>query len=451
MNYGSLRLRLIGAAALGVIVALAISGILLARIFTQHVEARADAELNNHLNQIAAALEIGTDGALHVAVAPADPRFDVPGSGLYWQVDQAAGSRQRSRSLWDQVLALPDDHLPDGIVHRHDVDGPGHTRLRVIERRLAIGPDPNPIPVRLSVALDRAEIEKAGGEFRKVLFWSLLVLGLALLAALWVQVRVGLQPLAALRGALNRVRDGASQRVEGRFPTEVKPLVDDMNALLDRERRNIERARERAADLAHGFKTPLSVLSAVSRELARDGRAATAREIETQIDVMGRHVRRELARARTVGTAAVGRTMTAVAPIVDRVTRALQRIAADRSLDWQVQVEPEAMFPGDENDLLEIIGNLADNAAKWATSRVVIDATRQGETLSLTIADDGAGIPAGTEADALRRGRRLDESTDGSGLGLSIVTKMVEAHGGKIKLERAAIGGLQVRISVPLA
>lgn len=451
MTYGSLRLRLIGAAACGVVIALVISGVLLARIFTQHVEARADAELLNHLNQIAGALEIGTDGSLQVAVPPADPRFEEPGSGLYWQVDQLAGVRQRSRSLWDQVLELPDDHLPDGVVHRHDVDGPGHAQLRVIERALAIGPDPKPIPVRLSVALDRAEIEKAGAEFRKMLFSSLMVLGLALLAALWVQVQIGLRPLAALRSALNRVRDGERRRVEGRFPTEVTPLVDDMNALLDRERRTIERARERASDLAHGFKTPLTVLSAVSRDLAREGRGDSASEIDAQVDVMGRHVQRELAMARTAGTAAVGRTLIAVAPIIDRVTRALQRIAADRGLVWDVTVDPAAMFPGDENDLLEIAGNLADNAAKWAASRVAIDAERQGGALVLTIADDGPGIPEWAEANALRRGRRLDETTDGSGLGLSIVTKMVQAHGGTIKLERAAIGGLLVRILIPLA
>ncbi|MEQ1614125.1 MAG: HAMP domain-containing sensor histidine kinase [Hyphomicrobiaceae bacterium] len=424
---------------------------MLARIFTQHVEVRADAELMNHLNQIAAALEFGPDGSLQVVVPPADPRFDVPGSGLYWQVDQPAGTRQRSRSLWDQVLILPDDHLPDGVVHRHEVPGPGHTQLRLIERALAIGPDSRPQSVRLSVALDRSEIEKAGAEFRKVLFTSLMVLGLALLAALWLQVQVGLRPLAALRSALNKVREGGSRRVEGQFPTEVKPLVDDMNALLEREQRNIERARERASDLAHGFKTPLSVMSAVSRDLARDGRSDNAKEIDAQVDVMSRHVQRELALARTAGSSAVGRTSISVKPIVDRVTRALQRIAADRGLRWENDIDPAAVFPGDENDLLEMVGNLADNAAKWATSRVVIKAASRGHALILAVDDDGPGIAPGTEAAALKRGRRLDETTAGSGLGLSIVTKMVEAHGGTIRLDRAAIGGLSVHISIPLA
>jgi signal transduction histidine kinase len=444
-----LRLRLIGAAACAVAIALAISGILLARIFIAHIEARADTELTNHLSQIAGVLEIDGDGALQVAVAPADPRFAEPRSGLYWQIDLADGNRQRSRSLWDQVLALPTDDLADGMIHRHDVPGPGGTQLKLLERALTIGPDSKPVPVRVSVALDRGELEKAGGDFRKTLNSSLAVLGLLLLLALWAQVQIGLRPLAALRGALNQVRDGASRKVEGSFPSEVTPLVDDMNALLDRERRNIEQARERAGDLAHGFKTPLSVLSAVARELAREDRSASAMEIETQIDIMGRHVKRELALARTVGSAVVGRPTIPVKPIVDRVIGALQRIAADRNLRWRVDVATDAAFPGDENDLLEIVGNLADNAAKWAASQVAITASHDGHALLLNVADDGPGIPAGAEAEVLRRGRRLDGSTAGSGLGLSIVTKMVEAYGGTINLDRAALGGLAVTIVIP--
>lgn len=366
-------------------------------------------------------------------------------------MQQSDGTRQRSRSLWDTVLILPDDRLQDGAIHRHELIGPSGSPLIVLERGLTIGPDTRPIPVRLSVALDRREIAEAESGFRTVLVRSLVVLGLALLIALWAQVQVGLRPLTALRGALNRVHSGASRRVEGRFPTEVKPLVDDMNALLDRERRNIERARERAGDLAHGFKTPLAVLSAVSRDLQRDGRAEAACEIDTQIDMMGRHVQRELALARTIGSAGVGRAMIEVRPILDRVTSALQRIAADRDLRWEVTADDAAVFPGDENDLLEIVGNLAENAAKWAKSTVTIRAAAEGQTLRLSVADDGPGIPAGAEEDALRRGRRLDETAGGSGLGLSIVTKLVEAHGGTIKLARAAIGGLEIRLTIPFA
>lgn len=451
MISGSLRLRLIGAAALGVALALAISGVVLARLFTQHVEARADAELTTHLNQIVAALEIAPDGKVQVAVSPADPRFDKPGSGLYWQIVHDAATVLRSRSLWDTVLTLPDDNLPQGAIHRHAVKGPDGSPLITLERGLVIGPDASPVPVRLTVALDRREIADAEAGFRAVLFRSLLVLGLALLAALWLQVQVGLRPLAALRRALNHVREGVRPRIEGGFPTEVQPLVHDMNALLDRERRNIERARERASDLAHGFKTPLTVLSAVTRELVDQGRADTAREIEAQVDIMSRHVQRELALARTVGSATVGRVAVPVRPVVERIIKALRRIASDRDLVWQIDIDEDARFPGDENDLLEVVGNLVENAAKWAATRVSIRASAIGDGLRLAVADDGPGIPSGAEEEVLRRGRRLDEAADGSGLGLSIVTKMVETYGGSITLGRAAIGGLEAIIDIPQA
>lgn len=447
MAMRSLRLRLFASAAIAVVVALALSGIVLARLFAEHVANREMAELRNHLNQIVAAIEIDGEGRVSLAVTPADPRFENPQGGLYWQVELPNGTRQRSRSLWDFELALPADELPPGAVHRHELAGPAGARLMAIEGAWTVGTTEPPVPVRLAVAVDRRDVETAIADFGKVLWRSLTVLGFALVGALLAQIHFGLAPLGQLRRALKAVHDGSADHVAGSFPAEVTPLVADMNALLDRERRGRQKARERAADLAHGFKTPLAVLSAVARDLRRDHLEKPAQEISDQIDIMGRHVRRELAQARMSGAASLVRPATPVRPLVEKVVAALGRLSADRELSWTIVANDDAVFAGDENDFLELVGNLTENAAKWARSQVRISASGTPEGLRLEIDDDGPGIPDDARAAMLVRGRRLDESTDGAGLGLSIVARIVDEYGGTIALDRSAMGGLAVLVT----
>lgn len=448
MSTRSLRLRLLVVAALAIALALFVSGWVLARLFKQHIEEREFAELANHQNQIIAAIQFNADGQFGLTTGPADPRFFAPNGGLYWQIELSDGSKHRSRSLWETELVLPRDELQDGSPHRHTVDGPGGSTLLALERGLIIGADSKPLAVRLTVAADQREVVKAASDFRAVLIWSLSTLGLSLLVALFVQVEFGLRPLARLRSALQRVHGGRVERVVGAFPTEVQPLVDDMNALLDRERASNIRARERAADLAHGFKTPLAILSTVARDLQRDGRSPFAAEIDTQIDIMSRHVRRELARARTVGTSTVGQTGFGVRPVLEKIANALGRMSSDRGLTWTVTADNAAIFTGDESDLLEMVGNLAENAAKWAVSQVHLRAIRIGSLLEIAVEDDGPGVPEAAKADILVRGRRLDETGDGSGLGLSIVAKIVETYGGTLDIGRSPLGGLSATIQI---
>jgi signal transduction histidine kinase len=445
----SLRLRLLAAAFVAIVVALSVSGYVLARLFERHVEAREFAELRNHQNQIIAAIEIGTDDLPVLTAPPADPRFVAPNGGLYWQLEIPDGTKQRSRSLWETELKLPIDELVDGSAHRHEIAGPDRSTLLAIERGITVGPDRSPLQLRLTVAVDRRDIDIANVEFRGVLMTSLGVLGLALLGALLFQVEVGLRPLARLRTALQLIHSGGAERVSGDFPREVQPLIEDVNALLDRERRNNVRSRERAADLAHGFKTPLAVLGAIARDLRRDGRTGSAIDVETQIDMMSRHVQRELARVRTVGGPVLNRAPVVVRPTVSKIVGALTRISADRLLTWTVEVADDVQFVGDDNDLLELIGNLADNAAKWATSQVWLRAHNHNQQLMIAVEDDGPGIPEGAEADVLVRGRRLDETTEGSGLGLAIVAKIIESYGGTITVSRASAGGLAVVVVLP--
>jgi signal transduction histidine kinase len=445
----SLRLRLLAAASIAMITALTVSGLVLANLFERHVEAREYAELRNHQNQIIAAVVIAADGRINLSNSPADPRFFTPNGGLYWQIELPGGLKQRSRSLWETELTLPVDDLVDGTVHHHIVAGPNNSTLLAIERGVTVGPEASPVMLRLTVAVDRRDLNTAAADFRDVLIKSLGVLGLALLAALLFQVQVGLRPLARLRTSLRQVHSGQADSITGAFPSEVQPLVADMNALLGRERTNNVRARERAADLAHGFKTPLAVLAAISRDLQRQGHTASADDVNAQIDIMGRHAQRELARARMVGATTLGQKAVAVSPLLTKIVAALSRTSADRNLKWTINAADDVVFVGDENDLLELVGNLAENAAKWAAGQVRIAAVQSDQQLILQIDDDGPGIPAGTEADILVRGRRLDETVDGSGIGLSIVAKIVDAYGGTIVVNRAALGGLCVIVAMP--
>lgn len=449
MTQGSLRLRLLAAATIAIAIALSISGLVVARLFAQHVEAREIAELTNHFNQIVAAVEIDGGGQVRLTVPPADPRFERPHGGLYWQIETADGSRQRSRSLWDTAIDLPVDEVQPGTMHRHIVAGPAGTTLFAVEGRLTVGPGAGPIAIRLSVAVDRHDLETAVADFRSVLFLSLGVLGLCLVAALLAQVHVGLKPLEQLRQALKMIHSGAAQRFSGTFPSELKPLVEDLNALLARERRDQLRAKERAGDLAHGFKTPLAVLAAVARDRRRLGDEQSAAEIEIQVDIMGGHVRRELARARTTGASAIVHQRVAVAPILERIVKALGRISSDRALSWSIDADSGAVFRGNENDLLELIGNLADNASKWAATAVKLIARSGRDGLTLQVDDDGPGIPENRVEESLGRGRRLDETAGGTGLGLSIVAKIVEDYDGRLSLGRSPSGGLSVTVVLP--
>ncbi|HRD76352.1 MAG TPA: ATP-binding protein [Hyphomicrobiaceae bacterium] len=448
---GSLRLRLLGAALLAIVLALLASGVLLSRLFALHVERRAAAEMVVHLDQLLAGLEVEAGGAIQVTGALADPRFAKPYGGLYWQIDSPPAARQRSRSLWDFELTLPHDGLATGETHRHNLTGPAGSALFAIERAFSMGPGAAPISFRLTLATDRREIDQAAAEFRDTLATSLLVLGVSLLAAFAAMLHFGLAPFRRLGGALQDVHSGKRPKVEGAYPVEVAALVVDVNRLLDKERETIARAGERAGDLAHGFKTPLAVLGAVARDLERDGKSGAATEIEQQVETMSRHVRRELARARFVGRSGVNPTGIAVGPVVERVIAALERISGERPIAWTVTGPDDCRFAGDETDLFEVIGNLCENASKWARRRADVSIGQAAALLTISVSDDGPGIPEGAEAEALLRGRRIDESGSGSGLGLSIVAKTVDAYGGSISLARGPLGGLMARVVLPAA
>ncbi|PXW93654.1 signal transduction histidine kinase [Sphaerotilus hippei] len=448
----SLRLRLFAGTLVGVVAALLVAGLVLCDLFREQVSHQFDAGLRARLDQLTASFEVGADGRPLLVSEPADPRWRQPLSGLYWQID---GPRQaallRSRSLWDTTLAVPADVAADGQVHVHETTGPGGLKVRVMERAVRSAEHPGPLWM-LRVAQDTHEMDEAVSRFVGALLTSLVVLAVALLAAAVAQVAVGLAPLRSLQAAVTGLREGRLQRLDGEFPAELQPLIQDFNSVLDQNAQVVERARTQAGNLAHAIKTPLAVLAnAAARPEAAPGELA--RLVEEQVEQARQQVNWHLARARAAASAGMPGLRTPVAPVVAGLVRVMSRVHAERALTIDPHVGTPLSFAGEEQDLQEMLGNLLDNACKWARTTVSIDVSAPAgpgpATLCLVVDDDGPGLPAQQHERMLARGARADEQRPGSGLGLAIVHDLARLYGGALRLSGSPRGGLRVQLDLP--
>jgi len=447
MRWGSLRLRLVAGGIVAILVALTIAGAGLTLLFERHVTRTIADDLDIHLKQLLAGIDIDPQNNLVMSRPPADPRFADPLSGLYWQLSDDRGQLVRSRSLWDTTLKLPADELAAGELHRHEVLGPGKARLLVAERIVQLTFGDRRLPVRVAVAADLARVAAAAHDFAKDLAVALGLLGLVLAIATSIQVGLGLRPLAALRRGVADIRSGRRQHLPVAVPAEVRSLVEEVNALLDGQEKEIERSRSRAADLAHGLKTPLAALAADAARLRERGEDTIAQDIEAVGDAMSRHVDRELARARVRG--AVRRravVSTALAPLVQSLIATLARTPAGARIAFEPRVADNTQMPLDRTDLAEVLGNLLENAARHATAKVLISANI-ADGPAIVIEDDGPGIAPELRTRMLERGARLDERGDGAGLGLAIVQDVLGAYGWRLALAQSELGGLKATLA----
>lgn len=468
----SLRVRLLAVTVAGLAVAVVLAGFVLSGLFREHVQRQFEAALLQQLDQVTARLEFDAQGQPVVAAqALSDPRWLKPYSGLYWQVDAMAPDGRsrvgalRSRSLWDTSLALQADALTDGAVHVHEVVGPQGAPLLVLERTVrAEGVDA--ARWRLIVAADLQATQAATAQFTRVLGLSLLVLLVLLTAAAWAQVAVGLKPLQALQRGLQDVQQARTTRLQGAFPAEVQPLVDDFNAVLARNAEVVERARTQAGNLAHALKTPLAALENAAHAPAppafpasSDSGAALADLVRDQVQVARRHIDWHLARSRAAATAHLPGQRTDLAPVAAGLVRVMNKVHAERGVEIAVVLpETPLFFVGEAQDLQEMLGNLLDNACKWARSTVGLAAQGPMERadglppqLVITVEDDGPGIGAAQRALALGRGVRLDETVPGTGLGLAIVQDLAALYAGSLDLQSSELGGLRAALTLPAA
>lgn len=277
----------------------------------------------------------------------------------------------------------------------------------------------------------------------------ILLVGVLSLAAGLVQVRRGLSPINNLRVRLAGLHEGRDRRVEGSYPTEVQPLVNDLNALLDHREEAIRRAVAKAGDLAHGLKTPLAILSHEAERASAAGQDELAAAVTQQVDRMRRQVDYHLAHARAAASGAAPGARCSIRESAEGLTRALLRLYAERGIAIDVRVPSDLAVRVQREDLDEMLGNLFDNACKWGRSRVIVDASRAGSDVEITVDDDGSGLPEAMRDAVLQRGVRADEAAPGSGLGLAIVRDLAEVYGGSISLDGAPSGGLRARLRFP--
>jgi signal transduction histidine kinase len=445
MNRHSLRLRLVAGGIVAILMALAIAGGALVLVFERHVSRTLAQDLEVHLKQLLAGIDVDPQGKLVLTSTPVDPRFADPLSGLYWQVGDDRGQLLRSRSLWDSAMKLPADRLGPGETHQHEADGPGGQRVLVAERAVSLSADGKPVIVRLAVAEDLARVSEASTAFARDLSIALVILGGVLAFATWIQVGVGLRPLVALRRGVADIRAGRSRHLPSAVPSEVHPLVEEVNALIDAQESEIERSRGRAADLAHGLKTPLAALAADASRLRERGERDIAQDIQAVGEAMGRHVDRELARARVRGRPRSGPSAsTLVEPLVRSIVATLSRTPDGARVRFENLVADGLRVPFDRADLAEVLGNLIENAARHAAKCVRI--TTDGSGSSLVVEDDGPGVEPRNLSRVLERGARLDERGGAAGLGLAIVQDVLDAYGWCLELSRSEFGGLKAAI-----
>jgi signal transduction histidine kinase len=433
--------------------ALVVTGLVLTALFQQASLSRFDQGLNDVVQGLYSGSSIEAGG--QVAAPPiTDVRSLRAYSGRYWQVaEPSSGGRLtaliRSRSLFDAELEVPDGFLArlqksPGTVIYDDIGGPDGEALRIggLLSRLP----GRAVPVVFLAAEDRSPVDRDARRFAAVALSALLLLGIGLIAAVVLQVRIGLRPLFELRREIAEVRNGKADRLSKDYPTELSPVADELNGLLAHNQEVVERQRTHVGNLAHALKTPLSVIQAETERFPGPLADLVQRQANTMREQVEHHLRRARAAARSQGSG----ERTLIEPVVDELSRTLESIFKYKKVEIDWVCPPEIAFLGERQDLMEMVGNLLENACKWSNGYVWVSCRKEDpDRLVFTIEDNGAGLPVGRQNEMLKRGVRLDETSPGSGLGLSIVDELARAYGGTMTLFSSDLNGLGVVLVLP--
>ena len=438
----SLLRRLVLTSVAWMAVAFFIGGLLLSNVFEDYVSRKFDERIVAALESLIGSSEVLPNGFVQLTRSPGDQRFEQAYSGWYWQISTEGQKPMRSRSLWDQLiqtdLADPARHMR---FHHHM--GPDFEDLRVVELDVLF-PDMT-VPVRYAVAGDVAEMIADVEAFDTLLFYALGALGIIMLVTMGGQLWVVFHPLKNIRKELSAVRTGQAESLEYNYPREIQPLASEVNALLYHNQGVVQRARRHVGNLAHALKTPLSVLR---NDAEVKGDDASLRQLES----MQRHVDHHLARARVLGRPRLAGARTNVKDRLLAMSRTLTRLNGER-VNIMVSAPDDLYFAGEQEDLDEILGNVMENATKWAQRWVEVDAEYDDDEGSFTLCvdDDGPGVEEKDLARMFDHGVRLDESVPGTGLGLAIVSDIVDMVGGTVSAEVSVYEGLSVVITLPRA
>ena len=423
---------------------LVVVAILLTIMFQRHVEEHFDAFLFDHLEENVAAGRINEEGQFFMSWVPADLRFNQPLSGWYWQVNKGRTVIATSQSLVSDFLTFK---LPESEKDREvqKILGPSNEKLRIVIVNVPLGNSEQRYTFAIAGSVSIIEIDVK--DFTTDLGITLIVLGIGLITVILLQIRFGLKPLRLLKSALQDVRSGDKQRLPEDFPVEVQSTVHELNAMMDHSEALLERARTQVGDLAHALKNPLSVIKNEANQIEGE----RGKILVEKAEAMGSYVERYLSRARAAGSGNIIGASISVKSIAEDICYLMKHVYQDRSIEIQLNALDELYFKGDAQDLEEMLGNMMDNACKWANSEVRVSGVKQGSRLFLTVEDDGEGIPEEAREAVLQRGLRLDETVPGSGLGLGIVLDLAVLYKGSLTLDQSSMGGLCAVLELPAA
>jgi signal transduction histidine kinase len=445
----SLAFRVVAFSTIWAIVALIVIFTLINTLYRQASERGFDSLLSAHLFNLIGSVGISDTGVLTGSPDLGDLRFSEPNSGWYWSVQPASEGVTGERHSSSMTEAIPSPSVAEvpfnsSFQRNYTIDGINGEELEVFESEFVL--DAKNRAARFRVMGNQTELEQEIDSFQRRLLTYLSLFGFGMISINAIAILIGLQPLRRVRDALALVREGTAQRLTGRFPAEIEPLANETNALIENNKRIVERSRTQVGNLAHSLKTPLAVLTNEGRALG----GAKGRLISEQAASMQGQLEHYLQRARVAAQRDSVVYRTPVTPLLQRMVRVVQKLNPNTRLTL-LQTGDDIVFAGEREDLEEVLGNLLENAMKWAKSAVQVSVTRvrQDETedlFEIAIEDDGPGIPEDKAREALKRGRRLDETKPGTGLGLAIVADLVNEYGGTLFLERSSLGGLKARV-----
>jgi len=443
----SLTYRVIAFSTVWAILALLVIATIISTLFRQASERGFDSLLSAHLFNLISSVSLTEQGLLIGSPNLGDLRFTQRGSGWYWAVEpisEGVIGELRSLSMYGPIPSAPVDEIPFNaqFQRNYTTDGLDGELLDVLESEFVL--DSQDRVARFRMMGNRTELEAEIAAFDRQLYTYLALFGIGMIAINAGAILVGLRPLVRVRRALTDIRQGNAQRLDGTFPTEVAPLAEETNALIESNRRIVERSRTQVGNLAHSLKTPLAVMLNEGRAIG----GAKGRLITDQAHAMQQQLDHYLQRARIAAQRDSVVFRTPVAPVMERLVRVTRKLAPEKEITLDLPGS-EVIFGGEREDLEEIVGNLLENAVKWSRGHVRLSlgaVAEEAGRFNIRVEDDGPGISEENKREALKRGHRLDETKPGTGLGLAIVADLVKEYGGALDLGRSELGGLRVSV-----
>tara|TARA_Y100001954_G_scaffold98335_1_gene107154 strand:+ start:4882 stop:6231 length:1350 start_codon:yes stop_codon:yes gene_type:complete len=445
----SLAVRLFLSATIWIILTLFAAGFLLSDLNKKSNLAAFDDRLNLLLETLIGASRVDSSDGITVVSPIGDPRFSQPYSGWYWQINSGSKTLSRSRSMWDQVFTSDKrliggrSQFIDNVSSDKDQRVIEKKELHVVERKISFPGISSPLVFLVSG--DTEEYKDNIDEFDRTLSTTLIVLGVGLMIAVYLQVNYGLLPLNKIKQALFKIRNGDEKKLKDQYPLEVQPLATEINDLLNHNEKIVDRAKTHVGNLAHVLKTPLAVISNEVNE--------SDKVLKNQIIVMKKHIDRYLKKAHLDSVGKATKEKIDIVKLTKKMLNIFDKLYPNRKITLNHSIKSAFIFSSLE-DMEEVIGNLIENACKYGNSKIFIEIRNiNEEELIFIVSDDGIGLPIEEMNKVFARGFRLDEQKPGTGLGLNIVKDIVETYyKGEVKLRKSEkLGGLEVRIKLPLS